>query len=203
MSQAAVRHPHSTTGRAFPRVASLRVVPAAIERTGTGKFAAICMLLLAGGLLGLLLFNAQLAQGSYRLHDLQVASGTLTDQEHELTRALDAERNPGALAKKAIALGMVPATSMAFIDLEHGRVLGVAEPAVARTVTIVSSPRGNAPAPSTVTPGQTASPGQTATPAAPVDAAGADPEAAAGGSPVTPATGPQTTANATTTVPGG
>jgi hypothetical protein len=140
-------------------------VPAAIEQTGTGKFAAICMVLLTVGLLTLLFLNTQLAQGSFTLHDLQVASGTLTDQEHELTRALDAERNPGALAKRALDMGMVPATSMAFIRLEDGAILGVAEPAAPKTLTVVSTPKAHAsePAPVISTP-------------APADAVASDPD---------------------------
>lgn len=152
MSQAtAFRQSASALPRALGRPgaagARLRVVPAAIERSGTGKFASMCIVLLAIGLLTLLLLNAQLAQGSYTLHDLRVMSGTLSDQEHELTRALDAERNPGALARRALAMGMVPATSMAFIRLDDGTILGVAEPAVAKPLAVIAGPRVRANAP--------------------------------------------------------
>lgn len=170
MSQAsALRQGTGTVTRAPARasgVARLRVVPAAIERTGTGKFATICMVVLAVGLLTLLMLNTQLAQGAFTLHDLQVSSGTLTDQEHELTRALDAERNPAALAKRAIELGMVPATSMAFIRLEDGVILGTAEPAADKPLVIVTSPRAHANPPP---PAVVVSP-------APVTAVASDPE---------------------------
>lgn len=170
MSQAsALRQGSGTVTRAPARasgVARLRVVPAAIERTGTGKFATICMVVLAVGLLTLLMLNTQLAQGAFTLHDLQVSSGTLTDQEHELTRALDAERNPAALAKRAIELGMVPATSMAFIRLEDGVILGTAEPAADKPLVIVTSPRAHANPPP---PAVVVSP-------APVTAVASDPE---------------------------
>ena len=169
MSQAsALRQGSGPVPRAPARasgVARLRVVPAAIERTGTGKFATICMVVLAVGLLTLLMLNTQLAQGAFTLHDLQVSSGTLTDQEHELTRALDAERNPAALAKRAIELGMVPATSMAFIRLEDGVILGTAEPAADKPLVIVTSPRAHANPP----PAVVVSP-------APVTAVASDPE---------------------------
>ncbi len=182
MSQAALRHwAAATTARGLARpttaAARLRVVPAAIERTGTGKFAAMCMALLTLGLLTLLMLNAQLAQGSFTLHDLQTTSGTLSDQEHELTRALDAERNPGALARRALGMGMVPATSMAFIRLDDGTILGVAEPAVAKTLNVVSIPKPpsmpSVAAPAT--PVVPSAPAATATPG-PADAAAADPE---------------------------
>ncbi len=171
MSQAsALRHGIGTAPRTASRpsaAARLRVVPAAIERTGTGAFATICMVMLTIGLLTLLLLNTQLAQGAFTLHALEVSSGTLSDQEHELTRALDAERNPAALAKRAIDLGMVPATSMAFIRLQDGVILGVAEPAADKPLAIVTSPRVPAadPVPVVLPP-----------PTAPAGAAAADPE---------------------------
>lgn len=131
-----------------PARRGLRVVPAAIERSGNGPFALACMTLLTLGLLALLVLNTQLAQGTFAVHDLAQRSGTLADQEHELTRALDAERNPGALAAKAVALGMVPATSMAFIRLADGTIVGVAEPAKGdKPVTIVTTPKAPPPAP--------------------------------------------------------
>ena len=134
------------------------------------------MALLTLGLLTLLMLNAQLAQGSFTLHDLQTTSGTLSDQEHELTRALDAERNPGALARRALGMGMVPATSMAFIRLDDGTILGVAEPAVAKTLNVVSIPKPpSTPSVAAPTPVVPSAPAATATPG-PADAAAADPE---------------------------
>jgi hypothetical protein len=107
------------------------VVPAAIENSGNAIFASICMALLGGGLLALLLLNTALAQGAYTEHDLAVRSDTLADQAHELTNDIDGQRNPGALAVRAQQMGMVPATSMAFIRLSDGSIVGVAEPAKA------------------------------------------------------------------------
>ena len=162
MTQAAVQ---ARMPRPAARRTTLRAVPAAIGRTRSGLFAMVCMGLLASGLVTLLMLNTQLAQGAFTLHDLQVSSGTLTDQEHELTRALDAERNPAALAKRAIELGMVPATSMAFIRLEDGVILGTAEPAADKPLVIVTSPRAHANPP----PAVVVSP-------APVTAVASDPE---------------------------
>ncbi len=144
----------------------LRVVPAAIERSGTAPFAGLCMGLLVIGLLLLLLFNTQLAQGTFAVEELTRTSGTLADEEHELTQALDAERNPAALAKRAIGLGMVPARSMAFIRLSDGAIIGVAEPATAdAAINLVSDPQ--APPPPPPPPAAPAVPAQGAEPAAP------------------------------------
>ncbi len=163
----------------------LRVVPAAIERSGNGPFALVCMALLSLGLLALLMLNTQLAQGTFAVHDLQSRSGTLTDQEHELTRALDAERNPGALAAKAVGLGMVPATSMAFIRLSDGSIIGVAEPAQAdKAITIITTPKAPPPAPAPVAPPAPAP--AAAVPATPAAAVPAAPAAAVPAAPAAP-----------------
>ncbi len=144
----------------------LRVVPAAIERSGTVPFAVVCMGLLVIGLLLLLLLNTQLAQGAFAVDELTRTSGTLADEEHELTQALDAERNPAALAERAVRLGMVPATSMAFIRLTDGAIIGVAEPATAEaTINLVTDPQAPPPAPAPPAP----APAEGAAPIAPAE----------------------------------
>jgi hypothetical protein len=160
--------------RPMSRRAVLRVVPAAVQRSGTGVFAGICMVLLAVGQLGLLVLHAQLAQGSYTLHDLEVTSGVLTDREHALTQSLDAQRNPANLALRAAGLGMVPAGSMAFIRLSDGEILGEAQPAKAdRPLVVVTSPRPTpVPATPAPTPATTPTPTPTTTPATTAPASG-------------------------------
>ncbi|HRW19123.1 MAG TPA: hypothetical protein P5181_09790 [Dermatophilaceae bacterium] len=124
------------------RRGGLRVVPAAIEHSRTGVFAGACIALLVAGLVTLLLLHTQLTQGAYTLHDLESRTGLLADQQHALTQALDAERNPTVLAQKAVAQGMVPAGSMAFIRLSDGTIIGEAKPAKAdKAVTIVVAPK--------------------------------------------------------------
>ena len=140
------------------RGAPLRVVPAAIRRTGGGVFAVLCITLLAGGLVALLMMNTALASGIYQLKDLQAQVGTLTDQQEQLTQVVDDLRSPQGLADKAQQMGMVPAKSMAFVRLSDGAVLRVAEPATAdQRLTVVTSPVVPPPAP----------PAPAATPAAP------------------------------------
>lgn len=124
----------------------LRVVPARAGRPGSGMFAALCMLLLAGGLVALLMLNTSMAEGSFTLHRLQATSGELTDTEEALTAAIDAQRSPANLAARAAQLGMVPADSAAFLRLSDGAVLGVAKPAEKRPgFTVVTAPQAKAP----------------------------------------------------------
>lgn len=132
----------------------LRVVTGATPRRGAA-FGIICATLLAAGLIGLLLLNTALAQGSFTLHGLRATSGELTDTEDVLTQSLEASKSPANLAAMAASMGMVPAQSAAFLRLSDGRVIGVARPAppgpgftVVRTT---ASPPVPAPAPAPAT----------------------------------------------------
>lgn len=131
MSQqtATVRVAPRPTPRRAPAPQPLRVVPAAVGQPGNGLFAALCVLLLTGGLVALLMLNTAMAEGSFTLHDLEATSGELADTQEALTTAIDAQRSPGHLASRALQLGMVPSESAAFLRLSDGKVLGVAKPA--------------------------------------------------------------------------
>jgi hypothetical protein len=102
---------------------------------------ALCLLLLGGGLLALLLVNTAMANGSFRLHDLQAASDQLTDRQQALRQDIAVQAAPERLAARARALGMVPSGSAAFLRLSDGRVLGVAKAApVPATPTVSARP---------------------------------------------------------------
>lgn len=141
----------------------LRVVTGAPPKHGGATFSIICATLLAAGLIGLLLLNTALAQGSFTLHDLRATSAQLTDSEDSLTQSLEASKSPASLAAKAAGMGMVPAQSVAFLRLSDGKVLGVAKPAKAPPgLTVVQSQASASPQlPTHVAPAKTAT--QTAT----------------------------------------
>lgn len=129
-SRGAARRP--ATGRTPARQPArppLRVVQAPAAERGRTTVVVLALLLLGVGLLTLLLINTALAQGSFRLHDLQATSDRLADQEQALHESIDAAAAPQRLAEQARALGMVPSQSAAFVRLSDGAVLGVAEPA--------------------------------------------------------------------------
>jgi hypothetical protein len=109
----------------------LRVVTGAPPRHGGAAFGIICATLLAAGLIGVLLLNTALAQGSFTLHDLRATSDQLTDTQNALTQSLESSKSPANLAARAASLGMVPAQSAAFLRLSDGKVVGVAKPAEA------------------------------------------------------------------------
>lgn len=126
----------------------LRVVTGAPLKHGGPAFGIICATLLAAGLIGLLLLNTSLAQGSFTLHDLRATSDQLTDTEDSLTQSLEHAKSPANLAARATGLGMVPAQSVAFLRLSDGRIIGVAKPAKALAGSTVVQTRTTTPAPS-------------------------------------------------------
>jgi hypothetical protein len=134
----------------------LRVVTGAPPRHGGAAFGILCATLLAAGLIGLLLLNTVLAQGSFTLSKLQAASDRLADAQGVLNQSLDASTSPANLAKRAAGMGMVPAQSAAFLRLSDGKVIGVAKPAPPGPgFTVVGTP-GSAPTPVVARPAKTA-----------------------------------------------
>src|SRR3954462_1152974 len=102
----------------------LSVVPAAPFRAPRAPFVVVVVAILAAGLVGLLLLNTALAQGSFRVHDLQRKTAALQDREQELQVAVDAADNPARLASAARHLGLVAAEDPGFLRLSDGRILG-------------------------------------------------------------------------------
>ncbi|MGL5858264.1 MAG: hypothetical protein ACRC35_07665 [Angustibacter sp.] len=119
-----------------PRPA-LRVVRPPSPDRGRSVFAGVCLALLGAGLIGLLVVNTALAQGSFRLHDLRESTDRLDDREQLLRQDIDRRAAPEQLARRARQLGMVSSGPPAFIRLRDGRVLGSARAA--------PTPRASAP----------------------------------------------------------
>ncbi|MFD8260418.1 hypothetical protein ACFV19_16115 [Streptomyces griseoluteus] len=111
------------------RVARLaRLIPAGRARAARTPFVLLVVLLLGGGLLGLLVLNSALSEGSFELDDIQRRTKSLTDEEQALQRDIDAYSAPDALQRRARELGMVPGGDPAFLDRD-GSVKGVPSPA--------------------------------------------------------------------------
>lgn len=116
-----------------PASRAARPRPLRVVRTqpqhGQPVFVASCLALLIAGLLGVLMLNTAMAKGSFVLGDLQNTSSQLADSEEALNHAIDAQSAPAVLAQQALAMGMVPSTTAAFLRLSDGKILGVAEAA--------------------------------------------------------------------------
>ena len=137
-----------------------------------GGMIVVCAALLLAGLLGVLLLNMSLAEGSFRVHELQRTAGELSETELALEQGITAISSPAALASAASRMGMVPASSPAFLRLEDGAILGVAQPASGETAfsVVVTPPRAVRPAAPTPVQSRTTIPKATLTPPAPAAA---------------------------------
>ncbi|QMU80150.1 septum formation initiator family protein [Streptacidiphilus sp. PB12-B1b] len=94
---------------------------------GRGPFAALVALLLSGGLVGLLLLNTALNQGSFQLSRLQQTTTRLTDEQQGLQQQIADWSAPDALSARARQLGMVPGGVPAFLR-DDGSVQGSPQP---------------------------------------------------------------------------
>ncbi|MFH8341023.1 septum formation initiator family protein [Streptomyces sp. AM6-12] len=101
-----------------------RLFPAGRAKAARTPFVLLVVLLLGGGLIGLLVLNSALSEGSFKLADLQKRTQNLTDEEQALQRDIDAYSSPDALQRRARELGMVPGGDPAFLD-PNGTVKGV------------------------------------------------------------------------------
>ena len=112
--------------------ARLTVVPPrrALGRSQAARtpFAVLVIAMLVAGVVGLLMFNTNMQQASFKATALQERVNAATAREQSLNMELDQLRNPQRLAVAAKKLGMVPPTQPAFIRLD-GTVLGVPAPA--------------------------------------------------------------------------
>ncbi|MGV9285082.1 septum formation initiator family protein [Streptomyces sp. NPDC003730] len=102
-------------------------------------FVLLVVVLLGGGLIGLLVLNSALSEGSFQLDDLKQQTKELTDEEQALQRDIDAYSAPQALQRRARELGMVPGGDPAFLDPD-GTVKGSPSPAPAAATPLVLAP---------------------------------------------------------------
>ncbi|MET9080567.1 septum formation initiator family protein [Streptomyces sp. NPDC004237] len=117
-----------------------RLFPAGRARQAARTpFVLLVVVLLGGGLIGLLVLNSALSEGSFRLDDLQKQTKNLTDEEQALQRDIDAYSAPDALQRRARELGMVPGGDPAFLGPD-GTVKGVPSPAALRQTTVPPAP---------------------------------------------------------------
>ncbi|MFF7175733.1 septum formation initiator family protein [Streptomyces pseudovenezuelae] len=114
-------------GRAA-RLARLLPGTASPGQAARTPFVLLVVLLLGGGLIGLLVLNSALSEGSFELTDLQKDTKSLTDEQQALQRDIDAYSAPDALLRRARELGMVPGGDPAFLDPD-GTIKGVPSPA--------------------------------------------------------------------------
>ena len=127
-----------------------RLFPTGPGQAARTPFVLLVVVLLGGGLIGLLVLNSALSEGSFQLDDLQGDTKSLTDEEQALQRDVDAYSAPDALQRRARELGMVPGGDPAFLNPD-GSVRGVPSAAAEQSsvsVPVIRPPEVLLPAPS-------------------------------------------------------
>jgi cell division protein FtsB len=128
MSSSAARTVRTTPAprpaRPVPPRPPLRAVPAGRPRPARAPFVALVVTLLTLGLLGLLLLNTALAEGAFRVQDLEGRNAELAQQEQQLEQEIARLGTPQVLSERARDLGMVPSGPPAFLDPATGEVAG-------------------------------------------------------------------------------
>jgi len=109
--------------------ARLTVVPRQETHARRTPFVVLVAAVLLVGVVGLLLFNTSMQQGSFRATALEAKATALHATQQSLEMELDRLRDPQQVAVRAQELGMVPIANPAFLTLPDGRRLGEARPA--------------------------------------------------------------------------
>ena len=104
--------------------ARLTVVPRRVQKAPKVPFVSLVSLLLVTGVVGLLLFNTSMQQTSFTATSLEGQASLLDAKEQSLQMELDMLRDPQKVASRAKEMGMVPASTPAFLRLEDGKVIG-------------------------------------------------------------------------------
>jgi len=79
--------------------------------------------LLGGALVSLLVISTTLAQGAFRITNLQQQNANLARQEQILSNEVAQASNPAVIAKEAEQLGMRANPHLGFIDLKTGKIV--------------------------------------------------------------------------------
>ena len=131
---AAPRHTRPVTGpgagprtgpRTGPRIGAPGRPAAARPRSRSPRMPFILLLvgLLGGALVSLLVISTTLAQGAFRITNLQQQNANLVRQEQALTNEVAQAGNPAVIAREARQLGMRPNPHLGFIDLKTGKIV--------------------------------------------------------------------------------
>lgn len=98
------------------RSVTLRALPG-VHRTPRAPFIVLVLMVLGVGLVGLLILNTALQQGSSALATLESETTALRDRAELLASQVALLESPAELSEQARDLGMVPAEDLEFVDL--------------------------------------------------------------------------------------
>ncbi|MEU7754023.1 hypothetical protein AB0B57_15665 [Micromonospora sp. NPDC049101] len=116
----------NATGARPPR---LRVAPPPPISVPRAPFAALIVVLVVGGVLGILAVNTKINENAFRLERLQQQQARLDLEKQQLDKQIAESEAPGNLIAEARRLGLVDAGEPGYIRLPDGKTIGVPQPA--------------------------------------------------------------------------
>ena len=122
----APRHTRPITGpttRPTTRPASRPAMGRIRPRRPRAPFILLLVGLLGGALISLLVISTTLAEGSYRITNLQQQDANLAKQEQLLMQQVAQASSPTQIAQEAEQFGMRPNPNLNFINLKTGKVV--------------------------------------------------------------------------------
>ncbi|MFC3500441.1 hypothetical protein ACFOOK_05595 [Micromonospora krabiensis] len=125
----AALRPAQRPAPAGTRAPRLRVAPPAPVSVPRAPFAALIVVLVVGGVLGVLLVNTKINENAIRLEKLQQHQARLDLEEEALNKQIADSEAPGNLAAQARKLGLVESGEPGYIRLPDGKTIGVPQPA--------------------------------------------------------------------------
>ncbi|MEV7326951.1 MULTISPECIES: hypothetical protein [Micromonospora] len=127
---AALRPVEKTGVAATARPPRLRVAPPAPVSVPRAPFAALIVVLVVGGVLGILAVNTKINENAFRLEKLQQQQARLDLEKQQLDKQIAEAEAPGNLTAEARRLGLVDAGEPGYVRLPDGKLpLGVPKPA--------------------------------------------------------------------------
>ncbi|MFI6264255.1 hypothetical protein [Micromonospora sp. NPDC051006] len=116
----------AVTGARPPR---LRVAPPPPVSVPRAPFAALIVVLVVGGVLGVLLVNTKINENAIRIEKLQQQQAKLDVEQEQLNKQIADFEAPGNLVAAARKLGLVESGEPGYVRLPDGRTIGVPQPA--------------------------------------------------------------------------
>ncbi|MEU7587629.1 hypothetical protein AB0A95_15160 [Micromonospora sp. NPDC049230] len=107
----------------------LRVAPPPPVSVPRAPFAALIVVLVVGGVLGILAVNTKINENAFRLERLQQQQARLDLEKQQLDKQIAESEAPGNLIAEARRLGLVDAGEPGYIRLPDGKTIGVPQPA--------------------------------------------------------------------------
>ncbi|RAO05142.1 hypothetical protein [Micromonospora noduli] len=126
---AALRPVEKAASAANARPPRLRVAPPPPISVPRAPFAALIVVLVVGGVLGILAVNTKINENAFRLERLQQQQARLDLEKQQLDKQIADAEAPGNLTAEARRLGLVDAGEPGYIRLPDGKTLEVPQPA--------------------------------------------------------------------------